>query len=291
MTQPRLQDYSRLVPYPVRRKLLSLLDGYHRGEGAGSSQEFLDMAEYRVGDDIADIDWKATARLSQPVVKRFEATAVLSVVIAADTGAQMAALAPDGRPKKDTERELVRALSWLVSSHGDLLGLVAGNAAGVEKLPARAGVAHAEALLREATAASVSGAPSDLALVLRQVEIGRRRSVIYVITDESQINERTAALMRRLSSRHQVGLFLIDDLDPTKASSHTGVRDVTAGPVPSFVAGNDDIQAQWSLFRQARAARVDRLLSSLPLRYGRLAGTEDVLPALIEVLGGNRRGA
>ncbi len=291
MATPRLQDYSRLVDYPVQRKLLSLLDGHHRGEGAGTSQEFLDMAEYRYGDDIADIDWKATARLSQPVVKRFESTAVLSVIIAADTGSAMAAYAPDGNPKRQISAELIRALCWLVSAHGDLIGLVSGNAAGVEKMPARAGVAHAETLLRVATAATVTAPPSDMFTVLRAVEMRRRRSLVYVITDESQIDERTAYLLGRLTSRNEVGVFLIDDLDPTEVGEGQTIADVLGGPLPEFVEGNETLKAQWRAFRRSRGERVTALLDALPLRYVRLRSDEDVLPALVQVMGRGRRGS
>lgn len=248
------------------------------------------MAEYRYGDDIADIDWKATARLSQPVVKRFESTAVLSVIIAADTGSAMAADAPNGNPKRQVSAELIRALCWLVSAHGDLIGLVAGNASGVEKMPARAGIAHAETLLRVATAATVTAPPSDMLAVLRAVELRRGRSLIYVITDESQINEETAYLLGRLTSRNEVGVFLIDDLDPTEVADGDTIADVLGGPLPDFVEGNETLKSQWRIFRRHRSERVTQLLDSLPLRYVRLRGDEDVLPALVSVMGGGRRG-
>lgn len=289
MTSPRLQDYSRLVDYPVQRKLLSLLDGYHRGEGAGSSHEFLDMAEYKYGDDITDIDWKATARLNQPVVKRFESTAVLSVIIAADTGAAMAASTVDGNQKRVVAAELIRALCWLISVHGDMVGLVAGNSSEVQTMPARSGIAHAETLLRVASSTSVTAPPSDMFAVLRQLEVGRRRSLVFVITDESQISEQTAHLLGRLTSRHEVGVFLIDDLDPTVARAEM-ISDVSGGPLPEFVEGNQVLESQWRIFRRARSARATELLEALPLRHVRLQGVEDVLPALITVMGGGGHG-
>ncbi len=284
----RLQDYSRLVPYPIQKKLLSILDGYHQGEGAGSSQEFLDMAEYRPGDDAATIDWKATARRGQPVVKRFESTAVLRVLIVADTGATMATAAPDGSTKKEIAAEIIRALAWLVSSHGDLLGLVAGNSGGTTSMPARAGIGHAETILRVASSAQTSGAPSDLPTLLRQANGSVRRSLIFVITDESRIDTQTVALLRRLSARHEVGLFLVDDFDPTLAEKGESIVDVSGGALPEFVEGNPVIEAQWRMHRRVRGRAVDDLLAPLRVAYARIGSKETVLPALITVLGGSR---
>lgn len=288
MTSATLQDYARLVPYPVQRKLLSLLDGYHQGEGAGSSQEFLDMAEYRVGDDIAAIDWKGTARLGQPVVKRFESTAVLRVVLVVDTGATMAASAPDGAPKNEIASDLSRGISWLVASHGDLLGLVAGNAAEQRRMPARSGAGHAETLLRVASASSVTGSPPDLGALLRLLDAPGPRSLVFVITDSSQVTEASAHRLRRLSARHEVGLFLIGDFDPTTAEA-LEVTDVEGGPLPDFVRGNSVLESQWRVYRRVRSQEVDHLLSGLNLRYARVDSREQVLPALVEVVGGGRR--
>lgn len=290
MSAPSLQDYSRLVPYPVQKRLLSLLDGYHRGEGAGASQEFLDMAEYKVGDDIADIDWKATARLGHPVVKRFEATAVLRVIIVADTGATMAGTAPDGASKQEIATDLIRALSWLVSSHGDLLGLVAGDRANQKRMPARSGTGHAETILHVAAAATVTGAAADLSALLRLLNEQGQRSLIFVVTDASQVTPDTAGALRRLSLRHELGLFLIDDLDPT-VTSGTDVADVEGGPLPEYVQDNPILESQWRIYRRVAAQKVEQLLAGLNLRYVTIARRDQVLPALIEVLGGGKRAA
>lgn len=309
MSSPRLQDYSRLIEYPVHKRLLSLLDGYHRGEGAGNSLEFLDMTEYTVGDDSSDIDWKATARLSQPVIKRFESTAVLSVVLAVDTGAGMAAhssgavvhspshlsrgtaLRPgSGLPptKQEIARELIRALTWLVTTHGDLIGLAAGNAKEVTMMPARAGVGHAETLVRVASTASTDGAPSNLKAILRQVDVGRRRSLIFVITDESQVTPETAVALRRLTLRHDVGLFIMEDYDPTSPRAREMV-DVAAGPLPDFTEGHEVIMTQWRKARDIRTRQVHEMLKTLNVRYARLGDYSDILPALLAVVGGSGR--
>lgn len=293
MRRSPLQEYARLVPYPVRRKLLSLLDGYHHGEGAGSSHEFLDMTEYRVGDDIAAIDWKGTARLGHPLVKRFESTAVLRVVVVVDTGSNMAAAASDQTPKKEIALELLRALAWLVASHGDLLGLVAGNESGQRRMPARSGASHAETLLRVAASASVTGSAPDLPGLLRLLDAPGPRSLVFVISDVATITPAVIARLRRLSVRNTVGLFLIEDFDPAGAApvAEFAVEDVQGGLLPSFVQGNPELESQWRGYLRSQSQAVDAALGALNLRYARVGSAEQILPALVEVVGGVRRGS
>lgn len=296
MTSVSLQTYAAAVPYPVQKKLLSILDGYHQGSRAGRSLEFLDMEEYKPGDAITDIDWKATARIKQAVVKRFESTAVLNVVLAADTGSNMAALAPGDNQtditKAKLSAELLRVIAWLVAKHGDHLGLVAGNKAGTRMLPARVGMGHAETLLRAATTTDPQAAPPDLPALLRRLRSTvRKRSLILLVTDANQITEQVAVSLRRLAHRNLVGLFLIEDYDPTAAPVGRPLADVKAGRIPNFVTAEPQISAQWADYRRATRARVNRLLSPLPVSYGYVADQTQILPALINVLGGLERGA
>ena len=85
---------------PILRKLLSLMEGQHYSARAGQGWEFMDMAEYKPGDDVKDIDWAATARAGKPIVKRFEASANVQVMLVVDTGRSMSALAPSGESKE-----------------------------------------------------------------------------------------------------------------------------------------------------------------------------------------------
>ena len=293
MGTPTLKDFTKAVPYPVQKRLLSILDGYHQGERVGASHEFLDLEEYRPGDPISDMEWRATARAGEPIVKRFEATAVLTVMLAVDAGSSMAALAPgdNGVPveKVRLAGEIERAIVWLVAMHGDHLGLVAGNTREMRALPPRVGLGHGETLLRVAQAISPESGPSDFLAVLRRVRAGsRKRSLILGITDETQVTREVVAALNRLTHKHRVGLFLIEDLDPTKAIGD--VSDVAYGLLPDFVGTDEAIRLQWQQFRDARRRHVDQLLGTVPLRYARVGGREEVLPALVRVLGGLDRG-
>ncbi len=288
---PSLQDYSALVDYPVQRKLLSLLDGRHQGVGAGTSHEFLDVAEYRPGDDMTSIDWKATARMGQPIVKRFEATAVLNVVLAVDGGSNMAALAPVGEPKQQVVRELITAIAWLIAVHGDHLGLVVGDQNGTRTLPARAGLGHAETLIRVASAQQPGGAGPNFTGVLRTVAAtSRRRSLVFGVTDQAQLDAAAQEQITKLATRHEVALFLIEDLDPTTLSGVRDLVDVAAGPLAGFVEQNQDLQSQWRIRQNYSAASTDEFLARTGVARYRLASGQDVLPALVHVLKGVQRG-
>ena len=51
---------------------LLLLDKATRTRQHGAGTEFESLTEYREGDDPRRIDWRATARIQRPVVRRFQ---------------------------------------------------------------------------------------------------------------------------------------------------------------------------------------------------------------------------
>ena len=77
----------------------SLLEGEYGSIHTGRSMDFDDLREYVPGDDIKDLDWKATARTGRPLIKRYVATRQHAVLLVVDTGSH------DGRAVRRGEHE------------------------------------------------------------------------------------------------------------------------------------------------------------------------------------------
>src|SRR5699024_12855658 len=96
----RLAKVRARLDLPTVRRASGLLDGRHRSIFTGHGQAFDDMVEYHPGDDVGDIDWKASARTGYPIIRRFVHESNLAMVLAVDTGRPMAATAPSGARKQ-----------------------------------------------------------------------------------------------------------------------------------------------------------------------------------------------
>ena len=105
----------------VRRRSVALLDGGYASVHKGRSMDFDDLREYAVGDDIRDIDWKASARHGSMLIKRYVAERHFSLIIVMPAGREMAATAAGGEPKRD--------IAVLAAGHADLAAAQAHGAA------------------------------------------------------------------------------------------------------------------------------------------------------------------
>ena len=69
-----------------RRRLVRAVDGEYASRARGRGFDFDDLRDYHPGDSIRDIDWKATARRGEPLVRRYLTTRQRSLVAIVDTG-------------------------------------------------------------------------------------------------------------------------------------------------------------------------------------------------------------
>ena len=143
----RIERLRAALSLPTLRRATGLLDGRHKSVFVGRGQDFDDMSFYRPGDDISDIDWKSSARLGQPVIKRYQRESMMPMVLAVDTGRTMAAMTPSGEDKRDLALGVAEVFSYLARMRGDSVALVAGDAGRTISRPARSGAKHVETLL------------------------------------------------------------------------------------------------------------------------------------------------
>src|SRR3954470_20471303 len=74
------------------------------------SLEFDDLRPYVPGDDVRDIEWKASARSGQVLIKRFVTEKHHKIVVVADAGRNTLASAPSGERKLDVAANVIGAL-------------------------------------------------------------------------------------------------------------------------------------------------------------------------------------
>ena len=231
----RIERLRAALSLPTLRRATGLLDGRHKSVFVGRGQDFDDMSFYRPGDDISDIDWKSSARLGQPVIKRYQRESMMPLVLAVDTGRTMAAMAPSGEDKRDLALGVAEVFAYLARMRGDSVALVAGDAGRMISRPARSGAKHVETLLTllartfEDLDVPVEGAPpgafelapgappSSLPRLMERVSTWhRRRSLVVLITDTAHPEPDAATWLRRLSIQHEVIVVQIEDDDPLR---------------------------------------------------------------------------
>ncbi|OFJ53509.1 DUF58 domain-containing protein [Mycolicibacterium grossiae] len=207
---------------PSRLARLRELDGMIPVLIRGQGTEFDSLREYVAGDDVRSIDWRATARRSDVVVRTWRPERDRRIVLVLDTGRTSAGRVgvdptagdPGGWPRLDWSMDAALLLAALASRAGDHVDFIACDRvvrAGVH------GASRTELLAQLVTAMAPlqpalleSDATAMVAAVNRRA---RRRALVVLLTElnASALDEGLLTVLPQLAGRHQVLVASVAD--------------------------------------------------------------------------------
>lgn len=223
-----------LPPFTSRRHLPSKLarlreiDGRTALRVRGQGTEFDSLRDYVVGDDVRSIDWRATARRHQVVVRTWRPERDRRVLLLLDTSRTAAARVGDA-PRLDAAMDAALLLAALAARAGDRVDLIAMDrrvrarvqgASRTELLPALVeAMAPLEADLVEADWTSIVA-------TIRQAVPQRALVVLLTSLESAAIDEGLLPVVHQLTGRHRVVVASV--ADPAIAELTRGRRDAYA---------------------------------------------------------------
>ena len=218
----------RRIQVQSARLVTGALAGGYTSVFRGAGVEFDEVREYAEGDDPRSVDWNVTARVGRPFVKKYVDERELSLVFLFDLSASMGG----GFGPWSARQMAARVCACLALSavrSDDKVGLVAFGA-GVEKyVPAKKGLAHSLAVVRDLLALRSSAELTDFAPALElAARVLHRRAILFLVSDfMARGHERALAMCAR---RHD--LIAVRLLPPELEAPSAGtmrVRDPEGG--------------------------------------------------------------
>lgn len=178
-----------------------------RGEGT----DFKQLSEYRYGDPVRHIDWKATQRLGKAVIREFQDERDQCIMLLVDCGRRMRADDREsgvGTSHFDQVLNAVMLLSYVALHQGDAVGaLTFGNPAGEERsFTPRKGAHALNALMAQLYAVQPTPTYSDYVSVANHLlRTQRKRALVIIITNfRDEDSSELGLALKLLRSRHLV---------------------------------------------------------------------------------------
>lgn len=178
--------------------------GIVRRSRPGSSREFHQLREYREGDSLAQVDWKATSRKQSLVSRAYQEQRNQSVIFLLDTGRRMRAMDGD-LPQFDHCLNAMLLVAHVALRQGDHVGIQSFG--GTSRwLPPLKGAHAMPVLLNHLYDYQTTAEPSDFAAAVQQLMTHqRRRALVIVLTNlRGEDGKELVPALQVLSSRHLV---------------------------------------------------------------------------------------
>ncbi len=178
--------------------------GIRKRRRRGEGQDFHQLREYREGDSLRQIDWKATSRMRKLISREYQDERDQEIVFLVDCGRRMLAQ-DDELSHFDHTLNAVLLMAYVALRQGDAVGL--GTFSGEPRwLPPAKGVANVNRILNSVYDLYPSTQTPDYSeavtqLLLRQ----RKRSLVVVITNlRDEDSSELLPALKTLKHRHLV---------------------------------------------------------------------------------------
>jgi len=242
----------------------SRLVGAHLKRRRGEGTDFHQMREYRIGDSLRQIDWKATSRAHKLISREYQDEKNQQLMLMIDTGRRMMA-SEGGLSHFDHVLNAALVVSYLALRQGDGVGLFASGGDSRWVAPQR-GMGAIDALLRasydlQARPVATDYLAAATELTLRQ----RRRSLVMLVTNvrDEDIEDLLAAV-RLLQRQHLVCVASLREreLDDALDQPVDTLQDATqAGAIARYLQQRSDAH---EALRSHRVMVLDVTADALP---------------------------
>ena len=241
------------------------------------SMEFDDLRPYVPGDDVRDIDWKATARSGTVLIKRFVSEKHHKILLVTDAGRNTAALAAGGETKRDVAAAILGAFGLITLGRSDEIGMVYGDARGCVAIRAGRGETHIEGMLdryyrHTLTSPGASAIESQLSYVATHY---RRSMLLVVVSDEPDVSEQLIEVTGRLAARHDVLWAMVSDM-PAVSGDIDGYDVTTGAVVPSRSRLGRRVEVAYRRAEHRRRARLEGFLTEQAIPFTTIGRSDEI---------------
>ena len=282
----------RKIEIKTRGLSNDIFAGHYHSAFKGRGMAFSEVREYRVGDDVRDIDWNVTARSRSPHIKVYEEERELTMMLLGDvSGSRMFGTAD--KLKKNVITEIAAVLAFSATENNDKVGCILFSDRIEKFIPPKKGRSHILMIIRELIEFVPQHGGTALSEPFRYLtNVLKKRCTAFVLSDFMEPEEdrkRFEDALKIASGKHDiVGIRVYDRRDAELPDvGIMEVQDAETGRKmwidTSLAALRDHYRGEWERLSRETAS----VLNRSRVDNVSVATDEDYVKALIKLF--NRR--
>lgn len=243
------------------RTVNSIMAGQYKSVFKGAGIEFEEVREYTPGDDVKNIDWKVSARLGRPFVKRFTEERESIVMLLIDMSASQR-FGSHFASKLERSAEVAAVLAFNAVKNNDKVGVLFFTDRVEHYIPPKKGTSHIWRVIKEIFTFSPLGRKTDIAVALDYLgKILKKRAFVFVMSDFMDKNY--LQNLKNLRQKHEVVGVMIHDEGEAKlpAKGIINMMDFESGTRFFFDAFSKKVRSAFSNARNLERSRTLDLFS------------------------------
>ena len=275
----------RQIELRTRKIINTTFVGEYRSTFKGTGMEFVDVREYLAGDDIRAIDWKVTARMGRPYVKKFVEERELTVILCVDASGS-GYFGTRSQFKLEQSAQVAATLAFSAVTNNDKVGLLFFTDRVERYVPPRNGKQHVMRLVRDILMFQPEHRGTNPAAALEFVmHILKHRAIVFLLSDfiGRGFSPDTVRIPLGIAARkHDVVAIPITDSAEWELPrvGLVDLEDTETGEIVTVDTSNARLRAAYEEHVRAKLSQRDRMFKQLGIDTIPLQTHDDFTPKL-----------
>jgi len=204
----------RKIEIKTRGLSNEIFAGKYHSAFKGRGMAFSEVREYRIGDDIRDIDWNVTARTGGAHIKTYEEERELTLMLLIDvSGSRM--FGTTDKLKKNIMTEMAAVLAFSAVSNNDKIGCIFFSDKIEKYIPPKKGRKHVLAIIHELVDFTPENTGTDIGEAFRFLtNVTKKHVTAFMLSDFMDVENGSARFddpLKIASGKHDiVGIRVYD---------------------------------------------------------------------------------
>ena len=290
MNQSESDILKRVRKIEIKTRGLSneIFAGKYHTAFKGRGMSFSEVREYRLGDDVRDIDWNVTARSRTPHIKIYEEERELTMMLMVDVSGSRK-FGSTEQTKQNVITEIAAVLAFSAAQTGDKVGCIFFSDKVEKFIPPKKGRSHILMIIRSLIEFTPDSEGTALSEAVRYMtNVNKKRCTTFILSDfinpAGDMSQREDALKIATSRHDLVAIRVSDPRD--KVLPNVGIiemRDAESGEKvwvdSSSAAVRDYFATQWD----ERSAEMEALLKHNRIDTAEVSTDADYVAELIKL--------
>lgn len=263
-----------------------VLDGSYKSVFKGRSMNFDELRDYVPGDDIKDMDWKASARSRKLLVRQYVAEKKHNIMLVFDTNRRMLGHSEGLEEKRELALMSAGSFAYMVNGNGDYVSATYAGETSVNHFPFKTGLGNIEMILESVQRSVTMKNTSDLNVALEYIlKHFRRKMILVLVTDLEGISKIDEKNLKRLLVNNDMMVLLLSDADLTGKKLYS-VADQSY--MPAFFARDKKLAKRVKARKEKMTLEANEKLKKYGISCVTVKKTEEIEKNIIDLL--NRNG-
>ena len=275
----------------IKTKALShqIFAGEYHSAFKGRGMAFSEVCEYQYGDDVRNMDWNVTARMSAPYVKVFEEERELTVVLLVDIS-RSGLFGTSGKTKREQIAEMAATLAFSAILNNDKVGCILFSDRVEKFIPPAKGRTHFLHIIREILEYEPRHDGTDIGEALRFLTGAiKKKCTAFLLSDLLDVKAdgtpRYEEALKVAVNRHDLSVIRVTDPReqrlPNVGLVHA--KDAESGAARWINTGSRSMRQAYEQWYRSATESADRLLMRYQVDHTDIATDQDYVRGLVSL--------